>query len=222
MRILIAHFQSPPPHIHTIAIIHRALHGICTNRVIASVCVCIEEIVHHIAHLFSPIYTYTHLYGAFSPPSSIYIQFETTEHGLQTLPGLQYLRPNCISECRQQTMVSSCNCSLDFIFPTGEYPQCNASALKCLYRFDGKIRFRDVRMRAWGARIAYRLLGNRLNLILCLLCVCAAIFNYEIPPKGNKYFEDDEIGMMCNCMPECELIDYGVEVSPIPNPAYRK
>lgn len=39
------------------------------------------------------------------------------------------------------------------------------------------------------------------------------ILNFQKPPEGNPYFSDDEKGMNCNCMNECELIDYGVEVS---------
>lgn len=42
-----------------------------------------------------------------------------------------------------------------------------------------------------------------------------ALFNYERPPSGNPYFSDDEEGLQCVCLPECESIDYGLDVSPI-------
>lgn len=42
-----------------------------------------------------------------------------------------------------------------------------------------------------------------------------ALFNFERPPKGNPYFSDDEEGLSCDCLPECESIDYSFDVSPI-------
>ena len=41
------------------------------------------------------------------------------------------------------------------------------------------------------------------------------VFNYEKPPKGNKYFGSDEEGMECDCPLECETIEYGIEISPV-------
>lgn len=42
-----------------------------------------------------------------------------------------------------------------------------------------------------------------------------ALLNNERPPMGNPYFSDDEEGLICDCLPECESIDYGYNVSPI-------
>lgn len=42
-------------------------------------------------------------------------------------------------------------------------------------------------------------------------------FSYEQPPS-NQYFPDDEEGIVCQCLPECEHIDYETEISPIQTP----
>lgn len=38
------------------------------------------------------------------------------------------------------------------------------------------------------------------------------IFNYEVPPKQNEFFNEDEDGMLCDCLPECDRIQYTTEV----------
>lgn len=39
-------------------------------------------------------------------------------------------------------------------------------------------------------------------------------FSYEQPP-ANQYFPNEEEGIVCQCLPECERIDYETEISPI-------
>lgn len=40
-------------------------------------------------------------------------------------------------------------------------------------------------------------------------------FNYEKPPENNQYFPDKSDGLECKCLPECERVDYDVELSPL-------
>jgi amiloride-sensitive sodium channel len=39
--------------------------------------------------------------------------------------------------------------------------------------------------------------------------------NAEKPQMKNEFFDDDDDGMVCKCLPECSRIDYSFEVSPI-------
>lgn len=41
------------------------------------------------------------------------------------------------------------------------------------------------------------------------------ILNFEKPPIGNKYFNDSDEGILCDCLPECHRVDFSIEVSPI-------
>lgn len=56
----------------------------------------------------------------------------------ETLPGQKYLRSNCIAACQQAYMLEVCNCTLDILFPTGDYKLCNITALKCLSKYDSE------------------------------------------------------------------------------------
>lgn len=40
------------------------------------------------------------------------------------------------------------------------------------------------------------------------------VFNYEKPPNGNPFFNDEDEGMVCPCLPECNRVDYAIEVAP--------
>lgn len=40
------------------------------------------------------------------------------------------------------------------------------------------------------------------------------IFNYEKPPVISKFFDPNEKGLICSCLPECTRISYGSEVQP--------
>ncbi|XP_055689017.1 pickpocket protein 19-like [Lutzomyia longipalpis] len=62
------------------------------------------------------------------------------EETVMSLPGLKYHLENCIAECRQRYMVQYCNCTVDFMYPTGSYPICNATGLRCIGNFVGKWR----------------------------------------------------------------------------------
>lgn len=67
-----------------------------------------------------------------------FFQDELHKYSYETLPGTLYFRLNCLAECRQRQMITDCNCTVDFMYPTADYPICNISALKCLYNFDRK------------------------------------------------------------------------------------
>ncbi|GAB0089180.1 pickpocket protein 19 [Sergentomyia squamirostris] len=41
---------------------------------------------------------------------------------VMTLQSLPYMRQNCMSECRQRYLLSYCNCTIDFFFPSGKTP----------------------------------------------------------------------------------------------------
>ena len=43
----------------------------------------------------------------------------------------------------------------------------------------------------------------------------ADILNYEKPTKSNQYFNDQEEGITCFCLPECHHIDYAKEIAAI-------
>lgn len=64
---------------------------------------------------------------------------EIAKMKVQTLPGMQYMLPNCIAACRQSYTLSLCNCTLDFLYPDSNYRKCNISALKCLYKHMGEL-----------------------------------------------------------------------------------
>lgn len=84
-----------------------------------------------------------------------------------------------MSQCRKDWLYKLCNCSLDFMYPSGDGKRkCRISDFKCFNRYDSK-------------------------------------FNYEKPPEDNQYFPDKEDGLECKCLPECERIDYDVEISPL-------
>jgi acid-sensing ion channel, other len=71
-----------------------------------------------------------------------------------------------------------CNCSVGFLFPAVDYPECNVTQILCLIKYN-------------------------------------EIFNAEKPQAANPFFNDDEEGIVCNCLPECSRIDYSVEINPI-------
>lgn len=39
------------------------------------------------------------------------------------------------------------------------------------------------------------------------------VFNFEKPKKGNPFFDDSEEGMECPCFPECNRVDYAIEIT---------
>ncbi|XP_037034912.1 pickpocket protein 19-like [Bradysia coprophila] len=94
-----------------------------------------------------------------------------------TLPGTEYFFTNCICNCRRQYLISTCNCTVDFIYPSGNDRQCKISDYKCLNQFND-------------------------------------LYNHEKPLPGNDFFSDEEEGMVCDCLPECEAVDYAFDVAP--------
>ena len=71
-----------------------------------------------------------------------------------------------------------CNCSVGFLFPAKNYPECSVKQLFCLIKYN-------------------------------------EIFNAEKPLEKNPYFDENEDGIECSCLPECSRIDYSIEISPI-------
>lgn len=67
-----------------------------------------------------------------------FLKDELHKYQYETLPGTLYFRSNCLAECRQKQMVANCNCTIDFLYPTADYPICNISNFKCLYNYDSK------------------------------------------------------------------------------------
>lgn len=118
------------------------------------------------------------------------------KYAFKTLPETLYFRSNCLSECRQQQMIKYCNCTIDLLYPAAGYPKCNISSLKCLYIYNCK------HLKTY-------------KLIIAIKKLPLALFNYEKPPTGHQYFPDDEEGFICDCLPECESIEYGFNISPI-------
>lgn len=41
------------------------------------------------------------------------------------------------------------------------------------------------------------------------------LLNGEKPLMKNPFFDEDEEGISCKCLPECSRIDYNIEISPI-------
>lgn len=41
------------------------------------------------------------------------------------------------------------------------------------------------------------------------------ILNAEKPQKKNVFFDENEDGIVCHCLPECSRIDYDLEISPV-------
>lgn len=70
-----------------------------------------------------------------------FLQDEVDQNIYGTLPGTQYFFTNCICNCRMLYVVSKCNCTLDFIYPSGNNHQCTLSDLKCLIENNGKRNF---------------------------------------------------------------------------------
>lgn len=106
------------------------------------------------------------------------------KNNYRTLPGTQYYFTNCMCNCRMQYLISACNCTVDFIYPSGDNPQCEISDLKCLFNNNGD--FYD--------EFLYVNLRTK-----CFLF--SDLFNHEKPVQGNQYFSDKEDGMVCDCLP---------------------
>lgn len=93
--------------------------------------------------LIKPLYTYTTSGMASLAPKDrqcIY-EHEITDFGGTTLPGLKYIKLNCISECRQQYMIDRCGCTVEFMFPIGNFTPCNVTGLICLNKLISKINY---------------------------------------------------------------------------------
>lgn len=90
--------------------------------------------------IIKTMFTYTTAGVAFLSPNDrqcIY-DHEISKSGGTTLPGLLYIQLNCISECRQRFMIDKCGCTLEYLFPIGDYKPCNINGLICLNQYSSK------------------------------------------------------------------------------------
>lgn len=53
-----------------------------------------------------------------------------------------------------------------------------------------------------------------LNGLFCLIDY-NEVLNSEKPQTKNVYFDENEDGILCHCLPECSRIDYDLEIGPI-------
>ncbi|GAB0094849.1 hypothetical protein DMENIID0001_101750 [Sergentomyia squamirostris] len=90
----------------------------------------------------TPTFTYSSSSVGRFPPAQrgCLLQREISDENVMSLPGLIYHLENCIGECRQRYMMQYCNCSVDFIYPTGSYAVCNATGIRCIGEFAGQLR----------------------------------------------------------------------------------
>ncbi|XP_037910068.1 pickpocket protein 19-like [Hermetia illucens] len=66
---------------------------------------------------------------------------EASDPKYLNLRGLQYMKTNCLSACRQNYMVDKCNCTVEPFFPIGSYKACTASDFHCLLRHNDLFNF---------------------------------------------------------------------------------
>ncbi|XP_033173375.1 pickpocket protein 19 [Drosophila mauritiana] len=57
---------------------------------------------------------------------------EHNSKDFKSLQGYVYMIENCQSECHQEYLVRYCNCTMDLLFPPGQYRSCRAQDLLCL------------------------------------------------------------------------------------------
>ncbi|XP_068151813.1 pickpocket protein 19 [Drosophila tropicalis] len=57
---------------------------------------------------------------------------EHNSEDFKSLQGYIYMIENCQSECHQEYLVRYCNCTVDLLFPPGQYRSCRAQDLLCL------------------------------------------------------------------------------------------
>ena len=71
--------------------------------------------------VIKPTYSYTTPDVSRLSPDERQCIMDDESNKSMTLPGLKYLRPNCISECRSRYIIKHCNCSIDYFFPIGRF-----------------------------------------------------------------------------------------------------
>ncbi|KAL7738778.1 hypothetical protein ACLKA6_014553 [Drosophila palustris] len=57
---------------------------------------------------------------------------EHNSRDFKSLLGYIYMIENCQSECHQEYLVRYCNCTMDLLFPPGQYRSCRSQDLLCL------------------------------------------------------------------------------------------
>lgn len=81
--------------------------------------------------VIKPTYSYTTPDVSRLSPEERQCIMENESNQSMTLPGLKYLRPNCISECRSRYIIKHCNCSIDYFFPIGMSFDAFAKSFTC-------------------------------------------------------------------------------------------
>ncbi|EDW63485.1 pickpocket protein 19 [Drosophila virilis] len=64
---------------------------------------------------------------------------ERNSRDFKSLLGYIYMIENCQSECHQEYLVRYCNCTMDLLFPPGQYRSCRAPDLDCLAKNNDRL-----------------------------------------------------------------------------------
>ncbi|XP_023175133.2 pickpocket protein 19 [Drosophila hydei] len=64
---------------------------------------------------------------------------ERNSRDFKSLLGYIYMIENCQSECHQEYLVRYCNCTMDLLFPPGQYRSCRAQDLDCLAKHNDRL-----------------------------------------------------------------------------------
>lgn len=79
------------------------------------------------------------------------------------------------------------------------YPPCNITGLICLSHYNGECIFFNIFILIAG---------------LPFTCLYTDVLTYEKPEMPSTYFDDEEEGIVCVCLPECTRIEYAVSIKP--------
>ncbi|KAH8272146.1 hypothetical protein KR018_003547 [Drosophila ironensis] len=66
---------------------------------------------------------------------------ERNSEDFRSLQGYVYMIENCQSECHQEYLVRYCNCTMDLLFPPGQYRSCQAKDFLCLAEHNDELRY---------------------------------------------------------------------------------
>ncbi|SPP86159.1 pickpocket protein 19 [Drosophila guanche] len=66
---------------------------------------------------------------------------EHTSQDFKSLLGYVYMIENCQSQCHQEYLVRFCNCTMDLLFPPGQYRSCRSQDLLCLAEHNDLLRY---------------------------------------------------------------------------------
>lgn len=124
-------------------------------------------------------------------------QHEASKYNLTHLHGLPYMRNNCVNECRQvKSLAFPFRSSFKNNFHSQKYTKlfCNCSVA---FLFPA-VNYNECNMSSLFCLIDHN-----------------DFLNAEKPQKKNPFFDENEEGMECHCLPECSRILYSFDISPI-------